>query len=822
MASRDHGFSYGRRSSEFSLGEATVQTSWFENVLLQNALKESQRLASKEALPKLTKERRASIRYGAGALAAMGLGGDVAAATPASPSRQRMVQKAKDQRVEDFLRECRDEALTYIAAGSVTSGGSQGMGQAYTIEDIPAETLASLEPDRADHHKIGELPSTAICGNDITASCFYVVGELSKNAGAWGPVCTLLSSFTLYCFRSIYGEVVTALPLNGGIYNLLLNSSTKRTASVTACLTILSYTATGVVSSVTAANYMKCSPLFAEIQEVPVAVVILGFFAGLMLLGMTESSNVASLLFIFHLSVLALLAVFSVFVIYDNGLDMLYANLAWQHQPPVLYSVFFGFSSAMLGVSGFETSANFVEEQKPGVFPKTLTNMWLSVSAINIILPLLAICIIPLDDLVGPKSSYALAMLAERVGGSNLRDVVALDALCVLAGSVLTSYVGVVGLFQRMAGDRCLPDFFSITNTWRGTPHYTIMFFFAVCSSMCILLKGDITQLGAIYSISFLLVMGLFAFCGLWMKVKRPTLPRQIHTHPAMFALGLFLVSIAFTAVVLLHPDMLTYFYVYYGITVVMVMTTFARVSLFTAALRILHDSQAVRSVLKFFVRMDVAQHWILTQLQALRSQSVVYFTKNANLSQINMALQYIEDNEEARYVRIIHVFSSDDKIPKHLLEYVQLLDCVYPSTRIDCILVKGEFCPAIVQYISKRIHVAVNCMFINCPKHDFKHPLDTMGGLRVIQSSEKGSLLDDLKDKLGGSTLKPIVDLKIPLQDASQVAPLLRTPDLTSSRTRPGNKKQVALRSSLKETRSSFESDSSSDEGRGRMASSV
>eukprot|EP00929_Paragymnodinium_shiwhaense_P117581 TRINITY_DN8835_c0_g1_i7.p1 TRINITY_DN8835_c0_g1~~TRINITY_DN8835_c0_g1_i7.p1 ORF type:complete len:119 (+),score=21.72 TRINITY_DN8835_c0_g1_i7:79-435(+) len=96
-------------------------------------------------------------------------------------------------------------------------------------------------------------------------------------------------------------------------------------------------------------------------------------------------------------------------------------------------------------------------------------------------------------------------------------------------------------------------------------------------------------------------------------------------------------------------------------------------------------------------------------------------------------------------------------------------------------------------------------------------------------------------KDKLGGSTLKPIVDLKIPLQDASQVAPLLRTPDLTSSRTRPGNKKQVALRtsgaaighpngavlkaigrSSSKETRSSFESDSSSDEGRGRMASSV
>merc|ERR550532_944622 len=46
--------------------------------------------------------------------------------------------------------------------------------------------------------------------------------------------------------------------------------------------------------------------------------------------------------------------------------------------------VFLGFSKAMLGVSGFESSTNFVEEQKPGVFPKTLRNMWYAVSILNI------------------------------------------------------------------------------------------------------------------------------------------------------------------------------------------------------------------------------------------------------------------------------------------------------------------------------------------------------------------------------------------------------------------------------------------------------
>eukprot|EP00931_Biecheleriopsis_adriatica_P119341 TRINITY_DN9457_c0_g1_i1.p1 TRINITY_DN9457_c0_g1~~TRINITY_DN9457_c0_g1_i1.p1 ORF type:complete len:748 (-),score=137.25 TRINITY_DN9457_c0_g1_i1:104-2347(-) len=645
--------------------------------------------------------------------------------------------------MEDFLHACRSQVLNDMPGDS--AGGAAGMGNCYSMDNIPDTIKHFTEDDNEDEsaHKIGELPSTAICGNDITASCFYVVGELSKNAGVYSPICTALSSLTLFCFRSVYGEVVTALPLNGGIYNLLLNSSSKQTASVAACLTILSYTATGVVSSVSAADYLKCSPMFAGIESVSTAVGILGFFAALMLMGMQESSVVASMLFVFHLSTLLILAVFSIIFLQDEGLGQLYENMSWDKQPPLLQSIFFGFSSAMLGVSGFETSANFVEEQKPGVFPKTLTNMWVSVSAINIILPSLAIAVIPLDDLTGDKAAYALAFLAERVAGPLLRDIVAIDALLVLAGSVLTSYVGVCGLFQRMAGDRCLPEFFSETNSWRGTPHYTILVFFAVCSSMCILLDGDITLLAAIYSISFLLVMGLFAFCGLWLKLNRPTLPRQINTHPMFFVFGVILVSFAFTAVVLLHPEMLTYFYIYYGITTTMVMLTFARVSIFTVVLNLLSHSQVARFVIQWFVHKDVAQTWVKSKLQVIRNQGVVYFTKSASISQINRALQYIEQNEEARWVKVIHVYPEEDQIPPNLVEYVQLLDCVYPKMKLDCILVNGEFSPAMVQYISKRICVPVNCMFINCPKIDFKHSLDRMGGVRVILNSEKGSLLE-------------------------------------------------------------------------------
>lgn len=53
---------------------------------------------------------------------------------------------------------------------------------------------------------------------------------------------------------------MTALPLNGGAYNALLNTTTKGLASLAACLAILSYIATGVVSASEACSYIQARP----------------------------------------------------------------------------------------------------------------------------------------------------------------------------------------------------------------------------------------------------------------------------------------------------------------------------------------------------------------------------------------------------------------------------------------------------------------------------------------------------------------------------------------------------------------------------------
>lgn len=145
--------------------------------------------------------------------------------------------------------------------------------------------------ERASKTRLGQLASTAICGNDITSSCLYVSALAIGYAGRLAPLCLLLVAATLYLFRSIYAEVVGALPLNGGAYNALLNTTSKYRASIAACLTILSYMATAVLSANEAMHYLHI--LVPHFSIIWATVGLLAFFMVLTIIGITESAVLA-------------------------------------------------------------------------------------------------------------------------------------------------------------------------------------------------------------------------------------------------------------------------------------------------------------------------------------------------------------------------------------------------------------------------------------------------------------------------------------------------------------------------------------------------
>ncbi|MFP6868432.1 MAG: amino acid permease, partial [Nitrospinota bacterium] len=241
-------------------------------------------------------------------------------------------------------------------------------------------------------HVLGELFATAICGNDITSSCLYVSALAIIYAGKWAPVSLLIVAAVLYLYRAIYAEVVGALPLNGGAYNALLNTTSKSRASIAACLTILSYMATAVISASTAMYYVQT--LWNGLPVMYATVGLLALFMVLTIFGITESAAVAVGIFIIHICTLILLIVLGGGYLLTNGLDILFANLQTPAPGGLGTALLFGFAAAILGVSGFESSANFVEEQADGVFPKTLRNMWVAVAFFNPAIALLALALL--------------------------------------------------------------------------------------------------------------------------------------------------------------------------------------------------------------------------------------------------------------------------------------------------------------------------------------------------------------------------------------------------------------------------------------------
>ncbi len=320
---------------------------------------------------------------------------------------------------------------------------------------------------------MGQLAATAICGNDITSSCLYVSALAIIYSGKWAPLALLLVSGVLYIFRSIYAEVVGAIPLNGGAYNALLNTTSKFRASIAACLTILSYMATAVISASEAMHYLHT--MWPGLPVVAATIGVLAFFMVLTIIGIAESARVAIVIFLFHLVTLVILVAMGVYYIGTHGLGTLHLNLSTPTEGSLLTALFFGFSASLLGISGFESSANFVEEQGEGVFPLTLRNMWVAVTVFNPGIALLALALIPIPE-VGQHQEALLAHIGGTSGGLWLADLVSIDAALVLNGAVLTSFIGVNGLVRRMTLDRCLPQFFLKTNR-RGTTHRIIGFF---------------------------------------------------------------------------------------------------------------------------------------------------------------------------------------------------------------------------------------------------------------------------------------------------------------------------------------------------------
>mmetsp|Transcript_25734 Transcript_25734/g.61055 ORF Transcript_25734/g.61055 Transcript_25734/m.61055 type:complete len:685 (-) Transcript_25734:331-2385(-) len=591
--------------------------------------------------------------------------------------------------------------------------------------ELTFETLDPIDKTTLHHPSRGtlnELYATAICGNDLTSSVLYTIGITTTMAGQLAPLSLILVGFVLYLFKSVYGEAGTAIPLNGGAYNLLLNTTSKSVASLAAVLTILSYVATAVVSATECMSYM--ANLCPWIDIYWGTIILLFFFCVLSILGITESAVVAVGIFIVHLGSMVFL-IFVGFVFTMQNTSTFEANLRMPLKYDWPLSLLFGFCTAMLGVTGFETSSNYIEEQQRGVFPKTLFNSWALVFVLN---PLLSLVCMGVLDLTTIEAHHrdVLAKTAYDAGGKYFGLWISADASLVLAGSVLTAFVGVTGLVRRLALDRCLPQILLAENRFRRTNHLIPISFFLLCTVLYVALGGRVRSLSNVYTLSFLCVMALFAIGNMMLKYKRGRIRRPVRASwPTNFA-ALTAVLIALIGNIILAPGHLIYFIVYFGLVAGITIIMFERIRLMKYFLYLVSQGP-VHLQDRFAGVTQMA-------MDKIRSQKVVFFAKNDNLETLTKAVAYVQNNELTKWLKVIYVYDDlNDPMVKSLAENLRVVDRCFPKVVIDLVLVEGSFNPELVAQVSKRLGVPRNFMFIQCPDENFPYDVADFGGIRLI-----------------------------------------------------------------------------------------
>jgi amino acid transporter len=544
-------------------------------------------------------------------------------------------------------------------------------------------------------------------------------------AGALAPIVLLMVAAVLYLYRKIYAEALSALPLNGGTYTVLLNTTNKKLAAGAACLTLLSYIATAVISANEGMNYAQ--NIIPALDPIWATVGVLGFFAVLNIIGMTESAVVALVIFVIHITTLTVLAIFGGSAVFQDP-SQLWENI--QQIPTgsaLVKAMFLGFAAAMLGISGFESSANFIEEQQAGVFPKTLRNMWVAVAIFNPLISFLSLGLLDLDYIQGVPEDL-LADMGNAAMGPAFAWWVSLDAVLVLSGAVLTSFVGVTGLIRRMSLDRVMPQFLLQENRFRHTNHWIVLGFFALCASILVLTRGELETLAGVYTLAFLCVMALFAIGNMLLKKERGRLPREVRASWISVTVALAAVLTALVGNILLDSRNVRFFVAYAAAVGAVVAIMFLRIEILKLGLFI---SRAVVE------RVKSVNEWVrstvLSKIEEINSVSVAYFTKGDDVAILNRAALYVLKNEQTTFMKVVYVYDEEKNIPSDLAEHLKSIDRLYPQLRIDFIAVKGEFGPELIDRLGRRLGIPKNYMFIGTPGDRFPHRIEDLGGVRVI-----------------------------------------------------------------------------------------
>ncbi|MES1226180.1 MAG: amino acid permease, partial [Bacteroidota bacterium] len=345
---------------------------------------------------------------------------------------------------------------------------------------------------------------------------------------------------------------------------------------------------------------------------------------------------------------------------------------------------------------------------------------------LNPLIALLAIAVMPISSVAEHEQSL-LNYMASLTGGSWLANLISINAVTVLSGAVLTSFVGVNGLIKRITLDRILPQFFLKENK-RGSSYRILITFFILCVSVLFVTEGELAPLAGVYTISFLSVMAFFAIGNLMLKIRRSRLPRPEYATPLVVVLALFAVTAALYGNVKMNPGYLVVFLQYFIPAMLLIYGMLNRNHIMEFLLSIM------KNVTESFRKMSLLSHVVINrQIDKLHQQEFIFFSKGDDIATLNKVMMYVEENEITRKIKIVTVLKEHQPAPEQFLKDFEVLDRAYPDIKMEYITMMGIFGPELIERLSKQWQIPKNFMFISSPGEKFSYRVAELGGVRLI-----------------------------------------------------------------------------------------
>ncbi|KZT26173.1 hypothetical protein NEOLEDRAFT_1177956 [Neolentinus lepideus HHB14362 ss-1] len=575
---------------------------------------------------------------------------------------------------------------------------------------------------------LGQFTASALSGNDVFGSVFYVLPAIVAVSGVYSPISLMIAALMLFLWRPIMEELASALPINGAPYTYLLNVTSKSLALIGAAISLLDFASTAVVSAATAASYLA-GEVTLPFPTFVGTILVITIFTAVSLSGMKESARVAFAVLSLHVITMLVIWTASAVSWGRIGSQLLKENWAAGQaasSASIGHQLFNGVCIGMLGLTGFECTPAYIASIKPGLYPLVLRNLHLCAIFLTSVTMVFVLANVPLDRIT--SDANVLSDLAERAAGQWLRIWTVIDAIVVLCGGVLTGILSACELIERLAHDRVLPKSLLKTMPVTGSPYLAVLAFVAFSGALYASAGASLSIVSKMFSLVWLSTMTLFPLAVLFLKFSRGRLPREPKTRLSVVFVTLAICAAVFCGNVVIDLTTLGYFAAY----------LVAIILLFYAAQ---NKGRFVRLMYWAYDQNVILHNWSYTRnwaerltevMMRMRRQPVCVLCKTDEINNLFQMVLYVRQNEETSNLKLVHFCDDEDAIPSEMEANWKILDEAFPEMTVDLIFVKEQFNPATVAALAHRLNIPSSLMFMSCSGSNFPHSVADFG-TRII-----------------------------------------------------------------------------------------